>query len=229
LTFYFTVFGFIDLHCIQMRSSKYSSSTNADVDYYDIRIENSQDLDENESAATNYLLNKNDVRRRSSYQRQSSLQRNQQREQLYTQSLLNAVINDRRSRLQQNISITLLLLVNTLERFAFYGLICNYILFLNKQPLFWKSYNASLMLLIFFGITHISSLVGGWISDSLLGKFKTITISYIIYIAGFVVFPLVAFNKNNVPSYCGASNSSSSDVATNTYLILKSSIIVLDN
>ena len=70
--------------------------------------------------------------------------------QLYSTQLLNA-LGDKRSKFQLSASVYLLLLVNGLERFAYYGLICNYILYLNKQPLYWESYNASFILFIFLG------------------------------------------------------------------------------
>jgi len=71
--------------------------------------------------------------------------------QLYSSQLLNA-LNDKRSHFQLSLSVYMLLIVNGLERFAYYGLICNYILYLNKQPLYWESYNASIMLFIFLGL-----------------------------------------------------------------------------
>ena len=70
--------------------------------------------------------------------------------QLYSSQLLNA-LNDKRSKFQLSTSVYLLLIVNAAERFAYYGLICNYILYLNKQPLYWESYNASFILFIFLG------------------------------------------------------------------------------
>ena len=65
--------------------------------------------------------------------------------------------------------MVLLLIVNALERFAYYGIVCNFVLYLNKRPLFWESYNASAILFVFFGLTYVSSVLGGWIADSLLG------------------------------------------------------------
>lgn len=70
--------------------------------------------------------------------------------QLYSSQLLNA-LNDKRSQFQLSLSVYMLLIVNGLERFAYYGLICNYILYLNKQPLYWESYNASIILFVFLG------------------------------------------------------------------------------
>ena len=56
------------------------------------------------------------------------------------------------------------------------------------------------MLLIFMGITYVSSLIGGWVADSFLGKFPIICISYVIYIAGYSLFPLISYNEYEIPS-----------------------------
>lgn len=126
---------------------------------------------------------------------------------LTEQIQLSLALNDSRKKFSQNLSLVILLLVNLTERIAYYGLISNYVLYLNKQPLYWESYNASTILLIFLGITYVSSLIGGWISDSLLGKFYTIAISYIIYIIGYAAFPLLAYNQNEVPRFCNSNRS----------------------
>ena len=79
-------------------------------------------------------------------------------------------INDQRSKAQKRYSVITILLVNALERFAYYGLLCNFILYLNKQPLYWRSLDANLIAFIFIGITYFTSLIGGWLSDSVFGK-----------------------------------------------------------
>lgn len=107
---------------------------------------------------------------------------------------LQLAMNDTRTRSAQNVSIIILLVVNCCERFAYYGIICNYILFLNKLPLDWTSYNASALLLVFLGITYMSSLIGGWFADSLIGKYSTILISFVIYIVGYSIFPLISYD-----------------------------------
>ena len=93
-------------------------------------------------------------------------------------------------------------MVNILERFAYYGLLCNYILYLNKQPFYWESYNASLISFIFLGLTHTFSVVGGWIADSFLGRYTTICLGFLIYIIGYVAYPLMSYNDDSIPSFC---------------------------
>jgi dipeptide/tripeptide permease len=125
---------------------------------------------------------------------------------LYVNQLL-TVINDRRTRFQQNFSLVILLLVNVLERFAYYGLICNYLLYLNKEPFFWESFNASLLLFVFIGVTNLSGLVGGWVADSYIGKYTTICISFIVYIIGYAAYPLLSISETALPGVCSANGS----------------------
>ena len=127
--------------------------------------------------------------------------------QYYAANQILTVINDRRSRFQQNFSLVCLLAVNVLERFAYYGLLCNFLLYLNKQPLYWESYNASLVLFVFQGIANVSGLVGGWVADSLIGKYATICLSFVLYIMGYAVYPLLSVDSFALPGVCNANSS----------------------
>ena len=132
-----------------------------------------------------------------------------------TSELLLDALNDRRSRLSQNVAFVSLLAVNALERFAFYGLICNFILFLNKRPLLWQSYNASLTLLSLFGTSYVSALLGGWLADALLGKYATIALSYALYASGYALFPLLAYDDSaHVPAFCSVMVHNATSTAT---------------
>lgn len=119
--------------------------------------------------------------------------------------------NDRRSEFRQNFAFVNVLIVNAFERFAFYGIICNFILYLNKQPLYWESYNATLMLFVFLGLTHVLSVIGGWIADSLLDKYKTILLGFLLYLVGYVSFPLISFDETSVPGFCNANTNKSTN------------------
>jgi peptide/histidine transporter 3/4 len=68
----------------------------------------------------------------------------------------------------------------------------NLVLFLNMSPLSWLSYNATSALFILTGLTYAAGLIGGWISDAYLGKFKTMLIFFLIYIIGYSLFPALA-------------------------------------
>lgn len=82
-----------------------------------------------------------------------------------------------------------ILLTVTFERIAFYSLVGNLVLFLNMDPLKWSMYSATNAYLFFTGLSYTTSLLGGWIADSYLGRFKTIVVFLVIYIVGYAFFP----------------------------------------
>ncbi len=88
-------------------------------------------------------------------------------------------------------SFALVLLTETMERMAFYGLICNMIMFLNSNPLGWTLYNATFILLLLNGLSYATAIVGGWLADACLGKFRTVVVFFIVYILGFAFWPML--------------------------------------
>lgn len=117
-------------------------------------------------------------------------------------------------------SILLVLLTETLERFAFYGLLCNMALFLNAKPLLWSSYNAINTILIFYGISYLMTLIGGWIADAFLNKFRTVIIFFIIYIAGYCIWPSFRYqsinkscqNSSNIQLWCASNHTTNNTI-----------------
>lgn len=87
-------------------------------------------------------------------------------------------------------SFILILITETLERTAFYGLICNMFMFLNSNPMSWASYNAVILILVFNGVAYVTAIFGGWLADSCIGKFRTIVVFFCIYTVGFVFWPM---------------------------------------
>ncbi|CAL1539232.1 unnamed protein product [Lymnaea stagnalis] len=110
-----------------------------------------------------------------------------------------------------------ILLSVVLERVSFYGLTGNLVLFLNKTPFNWESYHAMNALFLFYGIMYIVSLIGGWIADSCLGRFKAMLLAFLIYICGYVLMPFIAQN-----THTAANNSlQSSNTSDSDYLLPK--------
>lgn len=108
-----------------------------------------------------------------------------------------------------------ILLTVALERLAFYSLTGNLVLFLNSDPFGWRSYNALYCTFIFLGISYVLSFLGGIIADTLLGKFKTLLLAFVIYLVGYVFLPVVTFEEKNkllnstelgLPNICGRDN-----------------------
>ena len=107
-----------------------------------------------------------------------------------------------------NFACGAVLLTETLERIAFYGVVGNLVMFLTEKPLHWASYNAANALLFFTGFAYVSSLLGGWIADTLLGRFKTILLFFTLYVGGYVILPLLEMDSGpssvveRAPSWC---------------------------
>jgi len=95
-----------------------------------------------------------------------------------------------RARWKTRASFILILVTETLERTAFYGLICNMFVFLNSKAMNWASYNAATLIFVFNGVAYVTAVVGGWLADCCLGKFRTIVIFFCIYAAGFAFWPV---------------------------------------
>jgi len=130
-----------------------------------------------------------------------------------------------RARWKTRMSFVLILVTETLERTAFYGLICNMFMFLNTNPMSWASYNAATLIFVFNGIAYVTAVFGGWLADSCLGKFRTIIIFFCIYTGGFAFWPLFypypfeqdRVNPGPAPWCCVNSNNSDSDTVVPLY------------
>lgn len=114
-----------------------------------------------------------------------------------------------RSKCKRRTACTCVLLSETFERIAFYGIVGNLVMFLNSEPYGWNFYNATNALFVFTGLSYTTSLLGGWIADSFLGKFKTVSIFFVIYLIGYVAFPLLVLPSDGKrpASWCASNYS----------------------
>lgn len=101
-----------------------------------------------------------------------------------------------------------ILVTVTLEKVAFYSLAGNLVFFLNKYPYEWKSYNSMVALFFFFGISYLASFFGGLLADALVGRFKTLLLTFFVYLVGYIFLPLLRGHNDgsehlSLPKICG--------------------------
>lgn len=111
---------------------------------------------------------------------------------------------------QRRIACAAILLTNMFERIAFYGIAGNLVLFLNESPYGWTAQNAVNALGVFTGVSYVMSLIGGWLADWKLGRFKAILVAFVIYLGGFLFMPFLAprgddtQTNTSTPDFCTA-------------------------
>ena len=81
------------------------------------------------------------------------------------------------------------------ERLAFYSISGNLILFLNGTKYNWSSLYALDASFFFLGFACISYFLGGIIADIRFGRFRVIVAAFIIYLLGYILFPVLSNDK----------------------------------
>ncbi|XP_074854098.1 solute carrier family 15 member 3 [Carettochelys insculpta] len=90
------------------------------------------------------------------------------------------------------------LLVEILERAAFFGIISNLVLYLNSSNFNWGGPQASQAALLFLGASYLLSPVGGWLADVYLGRYWTITLSFLLYLVSACLLPVTAYSDGRL-------------------------------
>ncbi|XP_054999033.1 solute carrier family 15 member 3 [Sorex araneus] len=94
------------------------------------------------------------------------------------------------------------LLVQMLERAAFFGVSSNLVLYLTGVDLHWAGGQASRAELVFLGASYLLSPVGGWLADVYLGRYRALTLSLLLYLAAAGLLAATA-SSDGRPSFCG--------------------------
>lgn len=94
------------------------------------------------------------------------------------------------------------LLVETLERAAFFGVSANLVLYLNSASFQWDGQQASRAALVFLGASYLLAPVGGWLADAYLGRYRAVAVSLLLYLLASSLLPATAFADGR-RSFCG--------------------------
>ncbi|KAM8821197.1 solute carrier family 15 member 5 [Eudromia elegans] len=97
------------------------------------------------------------------------------------------------SRSEKNLQAAIcLLLVELCERFTFFGIVCNMILFCTVK-LGYRNYQAAIVNMCFVGTSMLTPVLVGWLAECLVGRIKLVCICLFLHFLGTVLLPVVAF------------------------------------
>ncbi|KAJ0029715.1 hypothetical protein NQD34_004712 [Periophthalmus magnuspinnatus] len=97
----------------------------------------------------------------------------------------------RKSRKKLQVIICVLL-VELCERFTFFGIVCNMILFCTVK-LGYDNYLAAFINLMFVGATTLTPVLVGWFAETYLGRTKVLYLCAFLHFFGTAMLPVVAF------------------------------------
>ncbi|NXW51325.1 S15A3 protein, partial [Nyctiprogne leucopyga] len=94
------------------------------------------------------------------------------------------------------------LVVEGLERAAFFGITANLVVYLSSDAFSWRRTQASCTRLLFLGASYLLSPIGGWLADVYLGCYGTVALSFLLYLLVACLLPLSATPDGRI-SVCG--------------------------
>lgn len=103
---------------------------------------------------------------------------------------------------RRKIAGSAILMTVMLERMAFYSITSNLYLYLNHKPLDWLPYSAMTASYVFTGVAYLTGIIGGWLADSVLGKFKAVLLGLLIYCGGYSLLTFMSSYDQEIPDIC---------------------------
>lgn len=98
----------------------------------------------------------------------------------------------RKLRNMRRTPVLMLILIEVFERFAYYGILINFVLFLNKCC-GWTMFLSVASVMAFSSISWFMCALGGIMADSRFGRYNTIVSGFLVYFIGALTLVLVAF------------------------------------
>ncbi|KAJ8379085.1 hypothetical protein AAFF_G00231760 [Aldrovandia affinis] len=98
----------------------------------------------------------------------------------------------RQSRRKKLQVIVCILLVELCERFTFFGIVCNMILFCTVK-LGYDNYQAATVNLAFVGASTLTPVLVGWFAETCLGRTTVLYLCALLHFFGTAMLPVVAF------------------------------------
>ncbi|XP_056367626.1 solute carrier family 15 member 5 [Oenanthe melanoleuca] len=89
------------------------------------------------------------------------------------------------------------LLVELCERFTFFGIVCNMILFCTAK-LGYRSHQAAMVNMCFVGTSTLSPVLLGWLAEHLVGRVRLVCICMLLHFLGTALLPVVSFPFEDV-------------------------------
>ncbi|NWV81307.1 S15A5 protein, partial [Dasyornis broadbenti] len=89
------------------------------------------------------------------------------------------------------------LLVELCERFTFFGIVCNLILFCTVQ-LGYRSHQAAMVNMCFVGSSTLTPVLAAWLAESLVGRSKLVCVCMFLHFLGTALLPVVSFPFEDV-------------------------------
>ncbi|NXU03621.1 S15A5 protein, partial [Buphagus erythrorhynchus] len=89
------------------------------------------------------------------------------------------------------------LLVELCERFTFFGIVCNMILFCTAK-LGYRGYQAAMVNMCFVGTSTLTPVLLGWLAEHLVGRVRLVCICMALHFLGTALLPVVSFPFEDV-------------------------------
>lgn len=104
-------------------------------------------------------------------------------------------INQRRRIKMRRFCITCLVLAELCERFAYYGIIINLVLFLDNFG--WSMFASAAGVLVYSGIAWFMCALNGLVADSRFGRHSMIVAGFIVYFLGSILLVFISIWVDN--------------------------------